>query len=171
LDGRWALTDSLTMGYGLAYLDHEYTDFTNGNCYNRQVPDGDVVNGVALCDYSGKAGPYTPEIMGNLSFSHVAKLGSNLSLQTNFDLSYTDEQNTHTNLDPNWEVDSITIMNFRMAIKAPTWEIALLVQNLSDEQQFTFVGNAALSSTFGPNTFYSFMSRPRTTYLQASYRF
>lgn len=48
----------------------------------------------------------------------------------------------------------------------------MLVQNLTDEQQFTYVGNTPLSgSTFGTNTFYSFMSRPRTTYLQATWRF
>lgn len=172
LDGRWALTDNLTMGYGLAYLDHEYKDFSNGNCYNRQVPDGDVVNGAALCDYTGKSGQYTPELTGNLSFSHVMDLPADLELQSNFDVSYKDEQNTHVNLDPQWVVDSITTMNLRIGVYASSWDVALLVQNLSDEQQFSYVGNTPLSgSSFGTNTFYSFITRPRTTYLQATYHF
>ena len=172
VDGRWALTDNLTMGYGLAYLDHEYKDFSNGNCYNRQVPDGDVVNGAALCDYTGKSGQYTPELTGNLSFSHVMDLTADLELQSNFDVSYKDEQNTHVNLDPQWEVDSITTMNLRIGVYASSWDVALLVQNLSDEQQFSYVGNTPLSgSSFGTNTFYSFITRPRTTYLQATYHF
>jgi iron complex outermembrane receptor protein len=171
LDGRWAFTDSLTMGYGMAYLDHEYKDFTNGNCYNGQVPDGDVVNGIPLCDFSGKSGTYTPELMGNLSFSHVMNLTPELTLQSNFDLSYRDEQNVHVNLDPNGEVGSITKMDFRIALQAQNWELALLVQNLSDEQTFSLIGDTPLASTFGPSTFYGFVTRPRTTYLQAKYRF
>jgi iron complex outermembrane recepter protein len=172
LDGRWALTENLTMGYGLAYLDHEFKDFKNGNCYNRQVRDGDVVNGVALCDYSGKSGQYTPELTGNLSFSHVMDITADLELQSNFDLSYKDEQNTHVNLDPQYDVDSFTTMNLRVGVYASNWDVAVLVQNLSDEQQLTYVGNTPLSgSSFGTNTFYSFISRPRTTYLQATYHF
>ena len=93
-------------------------------------------------------------------------------MQTSLDWSYKDEQNTHVNLDPQWEVDDITTMNFRMGLYADRWDISVLVQNLSDEQQFTYVGNTPLSgSTFGTNTFYSFMSRPRTTYIQAAWHF
>lgn len=171
-DGRWAITDNLIASYALAYLDHEYKDYPNGNCYNRQVPDGDVVNGVQLCDYTGNSGQYTPEWTGTFNLTHTHPLNSNLDVITAFDLSYAGEQNTHVNLDPQWEVDSITQINFRVGLYSESWDIALLAQNLTDEQQFTYVGNTPLSgSTFGTNTFYSFMSRPRTTYLQATYRF
>ena len=61
--------------YGLAYLDHEYKDYRNGNCYNRQVPDGDVVDGIQLCDYTGKSGQYTPE-----DAATVARLGYSMAL-------------------------------------------------------------------------------------------
>ena len=61
VDGRWLALDSdagtLTMNYAFAYLDHEFKDFKNGNCYNRQVPDGDIgPGGVKLCDFTGKSG-------------------------------------------------------------------------------------------------------------------
>lgn len=171
LDGRWALTDSLTMSYGLAYLDHEYKDYKNGNCYNGQVPDGDVVNGLALCDYSGKSGTYTPKITGVLSLSHVASLTPELTLQSNFDLNYEDDKNVHSNLDPNGKIDSTTKMNVRVALQTSSWELALLVQNLTDEQPLTQFSDVALTSTFGTSTYNAFITRPRTTYLQAKYRF
>jgi len=173
LDGRWALTENLTMGYGVAYLDHEYKDFSNGTCYNTQEPDGDVIDGVELCDYTGKRGQFTPEWSGNLSFLHVYPIGDRgLELQSSFDLSYKDEQNTHVNLDPQWEVDSLTQINLRMGLYAPSWDLAVLVQNVTDEQQFSYVGNTPLSgSTFGTDTFYSFITRPRATYIQATYHF
>ena len=69
-------------------------------------------------------------------------------------------------------MDAITTMNFRVGVYASNWDVAVLVQNLSDEQQFSYVGNTPLSgSVFGTNTFYSFITRPRTTYLQATYHF
>jgi outer membrane receptor protein involved in Fe transport len=171
-DGRWAITDSLVAGYGLAYLDHEYKDYTNGNCYNRQVPDGDVVDGEQLCDYTGKSGQYTPEWTGFFSLTHSYPISNDLELNSTFDLSYTDEQNVHVDLHPEWNVDSLTTMNFRIGLYAQNWDVSLLFQNFTDEQQFTYVGNVPLSgSTFGTNTFYSFMSRPQTTYLQASWYF
>ena len=69
-------------------------------------------------------------------------------------------------------MDAITTMNFRMGVYAANWDVALLVQNLTDEQQFSYVGNTPLSgSSFGTNTFYAFITRPRSTYLQATYHF
>ncbi len=171
VDGRWAIADSLIMNFAMAYLDHEHTDFTNGNCYTGQIPDGDVVNGVALCDYTGKRGWYTPELSGTLGLVHSANLGSDLVLQSNFDLSYQGKQNVHVNLDPNGEIGSVTRMNFRTALKTPTWELALLVQNITDKQPLTLVSDVPLTSSFGTSTYNAFVSRPRTFYLQASYRF
>ena len=160
------------MTYGLAFLDHEFDDFRNGNCYNRQVPDGDIVGGVQLCDYSGKSGQYTPEWTGTLSFNHVMPLTNSLDLHSGLDVNYVDEQNTHVNLDPQYVEDGYTKVNLRVGVYAANWDVAVLAQNITDEQQLTYVGNAPLSgSTFGTNTFYSFISRPRTVYLQASYRF
>ncbi|MBX3705738.1 MAG: TonB-dependent receptor [Pseudomonadales bacterium] len=171
LDGRWAMTESLAMNFGLAYLDHEYKDFRNGNCYAGQVPDGDVVNGIPLCDYSGKSGWYTPELSGILSLRHVTALPAGLTLQSNFDVSYQGEQNVHVNLDPNGEIDATTRMNLRLALQAQSWELALLVQNLTDEQPLTLVSDVALTSSFGTSTYNAFVTRPRTTYLRASYHF
>ena len=39
VDGRWAATENLVVGFAWSWLDFEYTDFTNGNCWSRQVPD------------------------------------------------------------------------------------------------------------------------------------
>ena len=124
------------------------------------------------CDYSGRSGQYTPEWSGYLSLNHSFPITGSLDLNSSFDLAYSDEQNTHVNLDPQWEVDAITQMNLRFGLYAANWDVSILVQNLTDEQQFTYVGNTPLSgSVFGTNTFYSFMSRPRTTYLQATWHF
>ena len=39
VDGRWALTDNLTVGGSVAWLDAHYEDFTGATCTNPQVID------------------------------------------------------------------------------------------------------------------------------------
>lgn len=171
-DGRWAISDGLTASYSFAYLNHEFKDYQNGNCYNRQIPDGNIVNGVPLCDYTGKSGQFTPEWTGSFALNHSHNFASGLELRTTLDLNYKGKQNTHVNLDPSWEIDAATFVNLRVGLYSDNWDVSLFAQNLTDEQQFTYVGNTPLSgSTFGTNTFYSFLTRPQTTYIQASFQF
>ena len=172
VDGRWAVSDNTLLSFSLATLDHEFKYFPAGNCYNRQVPDGAVVNGVALCDYTGKTGRLAPEISAFLSLKQTFPLSGGLLLPAMVDVSYEDEQNAHTNLDPKFTVDEITRVNVGLSLESETWELALLMRNITDEQQQGFVANVPLSgSSFGTNTFYSVLSRPKEIFLQASYRF
>ena len=172
VDGRWAVSDNTLLSFSIATLDHEFKYFPAGNCYNRQVPDGAVVNGVALCDYTGKTGRLAPEISAFLSLKQTFPLSGGLLLAAMVDVSYEDEQNAHTNLDPKFTVDEITRVNVGLSLESETWELALLMRNITDEQQQGFVANVPLSgSSFGTNTFYSVLSRPKEIFLQASYRF
>ncbi len=172
VDGRLAISDNTLLSFSIATLDHEFKYFPAGNCYNRQVPDGAVVNGVALCDYTGKTGRLAPEISGFLSLKQTFPLSGGLLLAAMVDVSYEDEQNAHTNLDPKFTVDEITRVNVGISLESENWELALLMRNITDEQQQGFVANVPLSgSSFGTNTFYSVLSRPKEIFLQASYRF
>lgn len=173
MDGRFAVTDHLNLRYALAYLDHEFDEYRGGNCYNRQVPDGDIgPAGNQLCDYTGKSGQYTPELTASFSAHYVRPLTDVLNLSMALDLNYTDEQNVHGSLDPQYEIDSYTLVNLRVAIEAENWEFAVLGRNLSDEEVLTYVDNVPLTvGTFATNTFYGFTLPPRTLSLQAAYRF
>lgn len=172
IDGRWAASDHLTVGYAYAFLDFEFTDFTNGNCYNRQVADGDIVNGVALCDYTGSSGKYTPKNTFNLFFDYVRPLSGDLEFFSNLNINFAGEQNVHDNLDPNFNIDSVTKVNLRLGIQTDTWSVAFIGKNLSDERVITYSANAPLSgSLFGTNTFYAFLERPRQLAVEAAYRF
>lgn len=179
LDGRWLIMDndsgSLSMNYALAYLDHEFKDFKNGNCYNRQVPDGDIgPGGVQLCDFTGKSGQYTPKITGTLGFDYfkpISFLGFEY-FRVNLGLYHAGKQNVHPNLDPLYNVDSYTKIDARIALEAENWSIALFGRNLTNEKILTYAGNVPLSgSSFGTNTFYGFVDRPSTVGVQFQYDF
>ncbi len=179
LDGRWLIMDAdagtLTMNYAFAYLDHEFKDFKNGNCYNRQVPDGDIgPGGVQLCDFTGKSGQYTPKFTGTLGFDYfrsISFLGFEY-FRMNLGLYHAGEQNIHPNLDPLYDVDGYTKIDARIALEAENWSIALFGRNLTDEKIITYAGNVPLSgSSFGTNTFYGFADRPATVGVQFQYNF
>jgi outer membrane receptor protein involved in Fe transport len=175
VEGRWIIMDGLTMQYGIAYLDHEYKDFSNGNCYNRQVPDGDMgPDGNQLCNYTGKSGQYTPELTASLGFDYFTEidfLGFEY-FRTTLGMYHSAEQNVDVNLNPLYEVDAYTKIDMRIALESENWNIALFGKNLTDEAVLTYVGNTPLSgSTFGTNTFYGFVDRPITYGVQLDYNF
>ncbi|MDP7593700.1 MAG: TonB-dependent receptor [Litorilituus sp.] len=179
IDGRWLVMDTdagtLTMNYAVAYLDHEFKDFKNGNCYNRQEPDGDIgPGGVQLCDFTGKSGQYTPKFTGNLGFDYFRSISfwGFEYFRANLGFYHTSKQNVHPNLDPLYTIDGYTKVDARIALEAESWSIALFGKNLTDEKVLTYAGNAPLSgSSFGTNTFYGFVDRPVTIGIQFQYDF
>ncbi|GMG88522.1 TonB-dependent receptor [Biformimicrobium ophioploci] len=172
LDGRWLMTDSLTVSYAASLLDFNYEDFENGNCYAGQVPDGVIAPwGVQLCDYTGKAGQYTPELTFNAGIEHNLPLNGDLELNSALDLQFVDAHNVHPNLDPQYRIDAYTTINARLALDSDSWSVALVGKNLTDEDIITYAGNAPLSGTFGASTYYAFLKPPRTLALEGAFRF
>jgi len=175
VEGRWILTDGLSMQYGIAYLNHEYKDFTNGNCHSRQVPDGDVgSDGNQLCNYTGKSGQYTPKVTASIGFDYFTEI-SFLGLEyfrTTLGLFHSTKQNVDVNLNPLYEVDGYTKIDMRIALEGENWNIAIFGKNMTDEDVLTYVGNNPLSgSTFGTDTFYGFVDRPAVYGIQLDYNF
>ena len=171
VDGRIGLTNNLTVNYSAAYLDHEYTDYRNGNCYFAQPKDGDTVDGVTLCDYTGKSGQYTPEYSASLGFEYLLPLGSSKDLRFALDVNWVDEQNVHQNLAPEGEQDAYAIVDFGVFLEADDWRFGVLVKNATDEEIITYQGNTPLSERLGADTHYAFIGQPRTVTVQASKTF
>ncbi|GAB3111531.1 TonB-dependent receptor [Aestuariicella hydrocarbonica] len=168
LDGRWALAQGLTLGYAASYIDFEYKDFTNGNCYPGQTPDGDVTPYGQLCDYTGKSAQYTPKKTVNLSLDYVYSLTDALELQSTLDAQYLDEQNIDPNLDPRNQIDAYTTVNARLAVNADKWSVALVGKNLTDEEIVTYAGKVPLAPA---GTEYGFVKNARTVAIEGRLRF
>jgi outer membrane receptor protein involved in Fe transport len=172
LDGRWAMTDDLTLSYSYAWLDFEFTDFSNGNCYNRQVPDGDIVNGNRVCNYTGKGGQYTPKNSASLAFDYTRAVTSGINFVGSLMLNYRSEQQVHDNQDPNMVIDAVNRVNLRLGLAGDKWLAAFVGKNLTNEKVLTYAANVPLSaSSFGTNTFYGFVDRGRQLAVEVGYRF
>lgn len=173
-DGRWAVSENITMTGSLAYLDFNYEKFPNSQCYFQQVDTDGVDDG--LCDAGGARKEYTPELQANVGASWVGDIAEGLVLNASLDLSYMDEYLYAANLDPRSKQESFTMVNARIALSNSQgdWELALIGRNLSDETVINFGGNTPLGGTLtsgAGNSYYAFVNRPRNVALQAKYTF
>ena len=170
-DGRWALSDTLTLSGGLALTDFEFTDFRNGQCYAGQTPTGD--NG--QCDYRGLKNNLVSDVSGNLTLDYTSLFaGGNYELNGMLNVFYASDYLSAQTQDPLSQQDSFTRVNARIGAGPADgkWEIALLAKNLTDEIVRTYNGDAPLAfSSFGAKTNYTFYSQGRTMYVQGRYNF
>ncbi|WP_372783173.1 TonB-dependent receptor [Litorivivens sp.] len=169
LDGRLALTDTLTLSGALAWLDFEFTEFENGQCYQQQTdPEDD-----GLCDFTGNTNQYVADYSGNLSLSYDNPLSNGLTLRGAFDVVFSGEYNPTQDLDPRMLQDAYYKLNLRAAIadEAAGWELALIGKNLTDEVIITYANSMSLAnSVFGAIGHYAFIERPRSIAAQFTYR-
>ncbi len=175
VDGRWLINERFSASYGVAYLDFEYLDFQNGNCYADQPGATDSDNDPSTpptCDYTGEQGVYTPEYTLNTTLDYNQPLSNGWMVLGALDVQHVAEQQVHANLDPKGMIDAQTMVSLRLALDADRWTIALLGKNLLDEDTISYSANAPLSdSSFDTNTHYSFVKRPRTIALEGTIRF
>ena len=175
VDGRWALTDNLLLRGGGAYLDFEYTDFPNAQCYFGQV-DNIAPAGDGVCDATGQRREFTPEWQGNLGFDYTISFSNGLKLVNTLDFIYSAEYLTTPSLDPKFEQSAYTKINARIALSGndDMWELALIGKNLTDESIVTYANGLPVSTTITAQTgtaYYGFYERPASVALQGTIRF
>jgi outer membrane receptor protein involved in Fe transport len=172
LDGRFALTDNLLMTAALAFLDFEFTEFPNGQCYQGQTPDS-TVSGVNYCDYKGKTNQYVADYSGNVGFVYTRAFGDAMEFRAGTDFTFTDDYNSSQNLDPSQEQDGYVEVNMRLAVAdvKSGWEVAIIGKNLTDEDVISYSNDVPLAnSSFGSIGHYAFIERPRSVAVQVAYR-
>ncbi|MFT5603415.1 MAG: iron complex outermembrane receptor protein [Paracoccaceae bacterium] len=169
MDGRVALTDYLTLSAALAWLDFEFTDFKNGQCFQQQAdPEDD-----GLCDFTGQTNQYVADYSGNISLSYRRPVAASLEFSSALDVVFTDDYNPTQDLDPRLLQDGYQKVNLRLALADidAGWEAAIIGKNLTDEVVITYANSMSLAnSIFGSIGHYAFIERPRSIAAQFSYR-
>lgn len=180
-DGRWAVSDNVTLTGSAAFLDFNYDKFPNSQCYFGQKtaePDRYQEEGEykGLCDAKGKSKEYTPEFQANIGALWSGQVMDGFYLDASMDIAYMDEYLYAATLDPRAKQDAYTMVNARVSLAnaGDTWEVALIGRNLTDKTVVNFGGNTPLASTLtggAGNSYYGFVNRPRNFALQGTYRF
>ena len=171
-DGRWRVTDSLTLAGSFAHIDATFGASAGESdripCNARFAN----LNPGATCSREGRRASNTPEWSGNLIVDFSKPVSADLSFRATLDVNYEGEYFT----DPTKEVgtiqDAYTKYNLRLALEGERWTFAVLGKNLSDEDVLEFSGVVALT---GPDllapTYYGYLQPPRTISAQFDYRF
>ncbi|MEH6542311.1 MAG: TonB-dependent receptor [Porticoccaceae bacterium] len=176
-DGRWLVAEGLTLSGSMAYLDFNFEDFPNSQCYfgEAELEPARVVGG-GLCDASGSRREYTPEWKASVAADYERTIFNSLTLRTTVDVNFTDDYLWNATLDPRNEQEAHTIINARLAITdaADKWELAVIGRNLTDKKVINYGGNTPLAGglTGGTgNSYYQFVGREKSVAMQLTRRF
>jgi len=172
-DLRWLATDALTLSASAAYTDFEFKDFRNGQCFFGQTPNV-ILNGVGLCDYTGKSNQLTAKFRGNVGAEYVHNLSRSLDLRVNADVYYSSKYDAAPTFDPLLVQDSYALLDLGIAVVDADgrWEVAVVGQNLTDKQYLQYGQDMPLAgSTFGMKSQYAFYDQGRTVRMQSRIRF
>jgi outer membrane receptor protein involved in Fe transport len=172
IDGRWQLTDALYLSGAVGVLDFEFDEFAGSACNFSEK----LAGAVGTCDRKGETREFAPELTANLGAAYYIDVSDNVDLTLGLDLSYSDDYFTAANLDPSTVQDSYVKVNARVALESSDaiWSVALLAENLTDEEISTFGGDVPLAGTLTGNTgnaSYAFYEAPRNVAVKVRYNF
>jgi len=171
-DGRWRVTDGLTLAGSFAYIDAE---FGGGEVASNRIPCNvrfGQLNPGAVCYREGRIPSNTPEWSGSLIADLVLPVSGDIDFRATLDVLYEDEYFTEPTKEVATIQDAYTKYNLRLALEGERWTLAVLGKNLSDEDVLEFSNAVPLS---GPDlfasTYYGYLQPPRTISAQFDYRF
>ena len=170
VDGRFAITPSLTLRAAGALTDFEFTKYPNGQCYPGHVPDG----AMGQCDYKGKTNQLVPDWQATLAIDWKHAITDGLEFRSTADMFASDGYFLSPTLDPNQVEGSYAKFNLRLAVGDPghRWEVAVLGKNLTDKRTVSMgVGTPLAYSTFGAYSQANVVDEGRTIALQGRFGF
>ncbi len=145
-------TENLRLTLGIGYNDSTYDELMG------------VENGrtMALEDASGNKVPLSADWTANASITHTAQLSTG-TLTSRMDVNYVDERFSSSALDNNPDdlLPSQTLVNGRVGYRPSSdkWGISLWVNNLTDDDSFTYT---AFFAAFGVGAQTVQYQEPRT---------
>jgi outer membrane receptor protein involved in Fe transport len=89
LDGRWRLSEGLTIGSAVSFLDAKYDSFPGATCYANQTAAAGCVGRAQ--DLAGQKLQFAPDVSANFNVEYVRAIGRNLELTAQIDVNYTDD--------------------------------------------------------------------------------
>jgi iron complex outermembrane receptor protein len=176
-EGQFHPIEPLSIRASASYLDGEFTDYTDGQCYTGKTPDGSKPG---TCNYNGLTPAQNPKWSWSLSGLWQAPLaGAGLEWFAGADVSYTGSKQLEPKLSPLSFQESVILVGARIGITSPVagWRLAVFGKNLGDESYFTyktaqplgaFIGAGGVSSAAG---YVGFYGPPRTWGVEASMKF
>ena len=162
IEGRWAVSDAVTLGGSIGLLDAKFTAFRAGPCYPGEPmnPDG------FSCDKTGSTLPYAPDYSGNVYVDINVPFGHQLVFLGGVEIIFSDSYLTNGTLDPLGEQDAYTKVNARIGFGEENgkWSVTVIGKNITEEKINNFTEGFL-------GVYRGYMQEPRTVWLQGRYSF
>lgn len=179
IDGRWAVTDALTISGSAAYVDFAFDSFPNAACvvdqlFQYRIDTGNPLATIQDCaeagrnDLKGRTSENTPKFSATFGFSHTLPLGR-FALRTYGDVVFRTRQFREADLDPTLVQGRYAKANLALLF-GPTegaWDVSVIGKNIFDKNTFSYGNDSPLlegARQFAPD-------RPRTVAVKARARF
>mgnify|MGYP003630369447 CR=1 FL=1 len=128
-DMQWQPLDGLYLSLGGSYVDSEVEEYTGPNAYGK----------ILVFDVSPFL--FTSKYQANALVNYEWPITGNLNTFVGADASYSDDINTDYepesgSIDPDFVMDSYTVVGARLGIAEPTgkWGVMVWGRNLTDEE-------------------------------------
>lgn len=156
LDGIALFSNELSGTLGISWVDAKYEDYENGSCYPGRVPDS---SSGTNCILNGESLPYAPKLKATigLQYERTMPVGD---LYARGDLTWTDDYQTNTNLDPRHVQDAFSLVNLRAGLRFGNYDVSVWVDNVTDK---LWVMQEGISNLFDSDPAYQrWPAKPRT---------
>jgi outer membrane receptor protein involved in Fe transport len=134
LDGRWAVSDTFTLGFAGAFgSEAVYDAYDGASCNSLEAKS---VPPPCRADRAGVSLPYAPDWTFSFNPDYRANVGSNFELMVGANIRFSDGFWISDNEDPRNEVGSFERVDLRVGL-APRdgrWEAAIYGRDLTDER-------------------------------------
>jgi outer membrane receptor protein involved in Fe transport len=170
-DATYVVSDTVTVGGALAYLDGSFDEFPGAPCANSIYRQEDCVGDgpSASRDAEGETMIHSPDWSGNLYIDYLAGLTEGTVLGVRVDAVFVDDFGySLTYADPLSQKGYVK-WNARLSLAAEdeSWELALVGKNLTDKTTTSF-GDATFQS---PGVYFGNVDAPRQIFINATWRF
>jgi iron complex outermembrane recepter protein len=188
IDGRWRLTEEITLVGSYGYTDFEYDEYDGAACTRDQSDSlnaaADPVNnpppglstkgtdalGNQICgqDLAGGTNIATPEQSLSLSVEHEKDFGP-VYLRTSVDYNWQDDQFLAGDNDPLSEQKAYGITNLTITLGSndDTWAVSLMGRNIFDEEYAFYQNDTPLFN----NGYQATAGRPASYSIRGTYKF
>jgi iron complex outermembrane recepter protein len=133
-DGRWAASDSFTLGFAGAFgSEAEYDAYDGASCNSLEAKS---VPPPCRADRSGVSLPYAPQWTFSFNPDYRVAVGTRYELHFGANIRFSDGYWLTDNEDPRNEVGSFERVDLRLGL-TPTngnWEVALYGRDVTDER-------------------------------------
>jgi len=173
IDGLYAVSDNLTVGASVAYLQAEYNEFVSSCPINVLeqanlicTPVAGATGGALEQDLAGFQMESSPEYSGTMFAEYFTMIGE-MNAGVRFDIIYKDDVMLNPSQDTHVSEEAYTKLNlnFTLGSADDTWVTSLGVFNIIDEQPTTFAGE----QYFLPGSYYVNRDRGREIKASATY--